>query len=480
MFLRHNSLLTVNDNAKEDMSMGKFNRSEKIILYCINYSPEIIGVGRYTGEIAEYLTACGASVTVITSPPHYPEWRVQKPFKNQYYTVEERNRVRVVRCPLLLREKSRGVWRLIAPLSFALTSVPKAIWEAIRLRPDIIICVEPTFFVAPVGILLAKLFAARSVLYVQDLEIDAAFAVGHIVENRWLKYLGRSLERSTLFLFDQVITISRRMSGRLNEKGVSAERIAIVRNWVDLEEVYPLGRPSLYRERLNCGEDDFIVLYSGSIGAKQGLDVLLDAARRLAPETGIKFIIAGEGPAKNELMNSAKDLSNVLFLPLQPCDQLNEFLNLADLHALTQTAGAADLVLPSKIGGMLGSGKQILITTNPDTELAEFVGKTVIISPPGDPKALAAAVLAARAQKVDPFKQHRLALARTLSKKEGLNLLCKHIGLGGNAGASMRGSSAPDHERKKIGVGDLPADIDATSSVPTQSSNQCMKALEPG
>jgi glycosyltransferase involved in cell wall biosynthesis len=50
------------------------------------------------------------------------------------------------------------------------------------------------------------------------------------------------------------------------------------------------------------------VLYSGSIGAKQGLDVLLDAARRLATKASIKFVISGEGPAKGHLMNSAKDL----------------------------------------------------------------------------------------------------------------------------------------------------------------------------
>jgi glycosyl transferase family 4 len=121
------------------------------------YAPEITGVGRYTGEIAEHLSARGASVTVITSPRHYPEWRVHKPFKNHRYTVEHRNRVKVVRCPLLLRENIRGVWRLIAPFSFALMSAPAAIWQAILMGPNIVICVEPTLFVAPVAILLAKL-----------------------------------------------------------------------------------------------------------------------------------------------------------------------------------------------------------------------------------------------------------------------------------------------------------------------------------
>jgi colanic acid biosynthesis glycosyl transferase WcaI len=445
MFLRRNAPPAINNRERQKTSADESKRGKRILIYGMNYAPEITGVGRYTGETAEHLSACGASVTVITSPPHYPEWRVHKPFKNHYYRVEERNSVKVIRCPLLLRENIRGVWRLIAPFSFALTSAPVAVWQAIRVRPNIIICIEPTLFVAPVAILLAKVLAARSILYVHDLEIDAAFAVGHIANNLWLKYLGESLECRILLLFDQIITISCRMSGKLYEKGLPAGRIAVVRNWVDLEEVHPLGRPSLYRERLNCAEGDFIVLYSGSIGAKQGLEVLLGAARLLTGETGIKFVIAGEGPAKKQLMTSSKDLPNVCFLPFQPSEQLNEFLNMPDLHVLTQLAGAADLVLPSKIGGMLGSGKKVLITTNSNTELSDFVGENVITSPPGDPEALAAAVLAARAQKVDPFENRRLALAETLSKRKSLNLLCEHIGFSCNAITST--GTLSGHER---------------------------------
>jgi colanic acid biosynthesis glycosyl transferase WcaI len=442
MFLRHSFLNKSAKGKTYHISPDEPNRGEKVLIYCMNYSPEITGVGRYTGEIGEHLGECGVSVTVITSPPHYPEWRVDKPYTNRRYTVEEQKNVRVVRCPLLLRENIRGVWRLIAPFSFALTSAPAAMWQAIRMRPDIIICVEPTLFVAPIALLLAKLCSARSVLYVQDLEVDAAFGVGHIADKRWLRYLGKSLECGVLHFFDKIITISERMSGRLCEKGVPAWRIAVVRNWVDLDEIYPLGKPSLYRETLNYSEDDFVVLYSGSIGAKQGLGVLLDAARQLATEPEIKFVIAGEGPAKNQLENTSRDLQNVRFLPLQPYDKLNEFLNLANLHALTQMAGAADLVVPSKIGGMLASGKRVLITTNADTEIADFVGQNVIMSPPGDPDALAAAILAAKRQKVDPFERQRQALSRALSKKESMNLLCNHSGLAGNALPRRGGAAA--------------------------------------
>jgi colanic acid biosynthesis glycosyl transferase WcaI len=441
MFLKHSFLFKFAASKTYHSSPGTANLVERVLIYCMNYAPETAATGRYTGEIGEHFSARGASVTVITTPPHYPEWRVHKPFTNRRYKVEDLGGVRVIRCPLLLRKNIRGVWRLIAPLSFALTSAPIAIWEAIRARPNIIICIEPTLFVSPVALLLAKLCTARSVLYVQDLEVDAAFAVGHIADSRWLKYVGKGLERGVLRFFDQVITISARMQERLYQKGVPAGRIAVVRNWVDLDQIHPLGRPSLYREKMNYTQDDFVVMYSGSIGPKQGLDVLLDAARRLATKASIKFVVSGEGPAKSDLMKSAKDLPNIRFLPFQPYEHLNEFLNLADLHALTQRPGAADLVLPSKIGGMLASGKRVLITTDADTELADFCGKSVIMSPPGDPDALAAAILAAKRQKVDPFEHQRQALSKALSKKESLNLLCNHMGLAGNA-LPRRGGAA--------------------------------------
>ena len=177
-------------------------------------------------------------------------------------------------------------------------------------------------------------------------------------------------------------------------------------------------------------------------------------------------------------MNSANYLANVRFLPFQPYEQLNEFLNLADLHVLTQMEGPADLVLPSKLGGMLGSGKRVLITTDSDTELADFVGENVIISPPGDPEALAAAVLAARAQKVDPFEHQRLALAKTLSKKESLNLLCEHIGLACNAATSIGSASAFDHGLGKIRVRDRQAHGLKQRILRHRSSNQSMNTLE--
>ena len=361
----------------------KAAKLKNILIYSMNYSPETVGIGRYTGDIAGHLAAAGHEVTVVTAPPHYPRWKVEDGYQNAY-SCEQDKRVTVLRCPLLLREAMRGVWRLLAPLSFAATSAPVVFWQILKRRPDVVFCVEPTLFAAPAAQLAAKLVGSNTVLHVHDLEVDAAFAVGHIPASGWLKKLGLAFERAVTLRFDRVITISNRMAEKLANKGVPQGRLAVIRNWVDLSRIFPMQKVSPYRAELGFTGNDFVVLYSGSIGAKQGLDMLLEAAKRLEGESRIHFVIAGMGPAKAGLMERYHHLSNVQFLPFQPYERLNEFLNMADLHVLPQDPCAADLVLPSKLGCLLASGKPLLVTANDRTELAEFLKDAAMVVPPGD------------------------------------------------------------------------------------------------
>jgi colanic acid biosynthesis glycosyl transferase WcaI len=393
----------------------------RVIVYGMNFAPEIAGVGKYTGEIAEHLRDEGAEVTVVTTPPHYPGWRVQAGFGNRY-SAATKDGMRVLRVPLILRRNMKGIWRLIAPLSFALSSAPVIFWQILRQRPDTVFCVEPTLFAAPIAQLAAKLAGSQIVLHVQDLEVDAAFAVGHLGSKTWLKKIGYAFERLTLRGFDRVITISNRMADKLAEKGLFPDRLSVVRNWVDLSHIFPMAETSPYRAELGFGESDFVVLYSGNIGAKQGLNVLLEAAEQLSSSAHIHFVIAGEGPAKAELEKRYRHLPNLRFLPFQPYARLNEFLNMPDLHVLPQERDAADLVLPSKLGGMLASGKPILVTADAGTELAHVLGDAVAYALPGDACGLADAV---KTQSVRPAgnKDLRIQIASLLGKVECLRMI---------------------------------------------------------
>ena len=376
----------------------------KILIHGMNFAPEPLGIGRYTGELAAYLAAQGEAVEVITSLPHYPGWRVRSPYRSGRYVVEDRDGIRVVRCPLLLHPSGRGIWRLIAPLTFAVAAAPVVIWRILRSRPHIVICVEPTLFSAPAVVAAAKLVGARCILHVQDLEIDAAFNVGHL-KGYWLQKLAIVFERFMLRRFNLIITISERMRQKIAEKGVPENSITVLRNWVNISNIKRIDRPNSFREQLGIAPQDFVVLYSGQIGPKQALHLLLEVALKCGPESGIQFVVAGDGPTKQSLVETYGRAPNIHFLPVQPEEMLCELLNLADLHVLTQDRSAADLVLPSKLGGMLASGRLVLVMADPGTELHDLLYGIAIIVPTSDVHALADAIKSVSMQRPNPPPQ---------------------------------------------------------------------------
>ena len=393
---------------------------ESIVIYGINYAPEIAGVGRYSGEIGAYLTAQGHRVGVVTAPPHYPGWRVQAPHQNRWVR-ESIAGADLFRCPLYLSEQMKGFRRLLAPLSFAASSAPVALWTILRRRPSVVLVVEPTLFVAPIALLAARLVGAQTVLHVQDLEVEAAFAVGHLGQGGLLARLAGAFDQAMARSFDRIVTISNRMAEKIIDKGVDASKVEVVRNWVDLEQVRPDQDASAYRQELGIAEDAFVALYSGNLGAKQGVRLIWEAAERLRDRQEILFLVAGDGPMRPELEKAAARLPNLRLVGFQPEARFGEFLSLADVHLLPQEREAADLLLPSKLGGMLASAKPVIVTADAGTELANFLGTSCQLTPPGDSAALAEAIAEAAGQDPDPeTRAQRLALAGQLAKTSGI------------------------------------------------------------
>ena len=404
---------------------------ERILIYAMNYAPEFTSTGRYTGEVGAELARLGALVDVVTTPPHYPGWRVKPPY-GMGYSSERLDGVRIVRCPLFLARSVRGVARLLAPLSFAISSTPVALWKLVRLRPKILLCVEPTLLAAPVAAFFARLIGVRTVLHVQDLEIDGAFDVGHLGDHKVLKTVALAFERLALRPFQRIVTISDAMRRRLVEKGVRAEKTVIIRNWVDLEKIGRLAEPNAYRGALGLPDDAFVVQYSGNIGAKQGLDLLCEAAEKLQAVPNIRFVLAGEGPDRARLQARFGQLPNLDFHDFQPEERMGEFLNAPDVHVILQLAGASDFALPSKLGGILASGRPLIVTAGPDQELARFLDGAAILIPPGDSTRLAEAIRAMSASATDAHGEKRAELARQLSRKDALSRMAEEIaGLAG-------------------------------------------------
>ncbi len=354
----------------------------RILLHGINYSPELTGIGKYTGEMAEWLASHGHQVRVVTAPPYYPAWRVRSDYSPWKYQVEE-GQIKVFRCPLFVPEAPSALSRLIHLLSFMLTSLPVMLGQ-ILWRPDIAVTVEPAFFCTLTTLLTARLAGAASWLHVQDFEIDAGFEMGFLPEGGGIARMTYSLERWIMRKFGSVSTISPRMVTQLEQKGVERGKALLFPNWVDISVIHPLDRVSQLRTKLGLGANKVILLYSGNMGMKQGLELLPVLAQWFAPDPRVHFVFCGDGALRPQLEQAVAGLSNVTMLPLQPVSALNDLLNAADVHLLPQRADAADLVMPSKLTGMLASGRPVIATAAKGTQVATAIQGCGIAVEPGD------------------------------------------------------------------------------------------------
>lgn len=473
----------------------------RILINGTNYYPEKIGIGKYTGEMAEWLAAHGHEVRVVTAPPYYPEWRVADGYSkgwNRDKAQGSRGKVQVNakgteqkgqwvkhgqdagkanppqppfkkkggslvvwRCPLWVPKKLSGLKRILHLASFALSSLPIMLWQ-IFWKPDVVLVIEPPLMCAPAAWIVARLSGARAWLHIQDFEVDAAFELG-ILRADWLKQWALMAERLLMRRFDRVSTISPAMIGSLINKSVPQCDTFMLPNWVDTDEIFPLERQSVFRAELKIDYDVCVALYSGNMGEKQGLEVVLEAARlqmqgtrgkgegarrkrqgenqglradesdteqvkagaaeldplAFSPAPEVIFVLCGDGAAKARLKEAFGELPNVLWLPLQPAKRLNELLNLADIHLLPQRADAADLVMPSKLTGMMASGRPILATAHPGTQIAQVVENRGMVVPPGDAEVLWDSL---KKLAVSPNERKRFGSAARMYAEECLGL----------------------------------------------------------
>jgi colanic acid biosynthesis glycosyl transferase WcaI len=228
-------------------------------------------------------------------------------------------------------------------------------------------------------------------LHIQDFEVDAAFDMG-ILRSNWFRRFVLSIERWIMRRFDKISTISHRMLHQLLDKGVCVEKQIYFPNWVDTKLIYPLNVKSPFRKELGFTNDDIILLYSGNMGLKQGLEIVIESARKLKSDKHVYFVMCGNGMAYELLREMARDLSNIVWLPLQPLSRLNDLLNLADIHLLPQRSDAADLVMPSKLTGMLASGRPVIATASEGTEVWSVVEGCGVNVSPGDIDGMTAAI----------------------------------------------------------------------------------------
>jgi colanic acid biosynthesis glycosyl transferase WcaI len=408
---------------------------KKILIYTINFAPDLVGIGKYSGEMATWLAGRGHNVRVVTAPPYYPDWSVKKGYSASRWNRNTSNGIDVWRCPIWVPKRPGAVYRILHLASFALSSFPILLFSALW-KPSCVWVVVPSLLSCPVALIVAWVSSAKSWLHIQDYEIDVAFELG-ILRGTWLRRIALWAELRLFRRFDMVSAISRRMLKATLKKGVDENRLYLFPNWVDLanfncligDEVQPSDVSNPYRQNMGIPPETVVALYSGNMGIKQGLEILGDVAKlsfehsqkessSRKPKVNRAFVFCGNGPGLSGLKKMCEDLPNVYFLDLQPAECLPDLLAMADIHLLPQRADASDLVMPSKLTGMLASGRPVVVTTNSGTELSEVIEGTFnpisrshssareaqhhfythqpcgLVVPPGDAKSMESAVRA--------------------------------------------------------------------------------------
>ena len=370
-------------------------KDRRVLIVGINYAPEPVGIGPYTQGLAEALVAAGASVEAVVAKPYYPRWRTGPGYGALWHRSTEGG-VRITRCPIYVPANPGGIRRIVHLASFALSALPVALNAALRAkarRPELVVVLAPALLSVLTAWLAARLAGARLWIHVQDFEVEAALATGLMGQAGPAARLARWLEARLLRLGDKVSTISPQMCAKLVEKGVPADSVFEMRNWSDARFAPDAAGAAEIRREWGLAARK-VALYSGNVARKQGIEILVEAARLLQARDDIAFVICGEGPNRAELERLAQGLSNVQLHDLQPAERMGAMLTMADLHLLPQIAGAADLVLPSKLTNMLASGRPVVATTEPGTGLYAEVDGCGSITPPGDAPSLARAIAA--------------------------------------------------------------------------------------
>ncbi|MXP26621.1 WcaI family glycosyltransferase [Altererythrobacter indicus] len=363
----------------------------KVVLLSLNYAPEPIGIGPYSRGTAEALAGAGHKVHVICGKPYYPHWKVAEAYRGGLYRRAVENAVEITRCAHYAPSAPTGLKRLIHHASFALSAAWPLLRYAITQRPDVIMATAPSIIAALMGRVIAFLCGARFWLHVQDFELEAAQATGLLGQGFPALRLLAAGEKSLFKSAHVVSSISSNMCKRLAGKGVCKDRIVEFPNWADDSRIVLNNRNTRLRAAWGVG-DRYVALYSGNIGRKQGIGILLQAAKRLQHRRDLVFIICGEGPEKQALEREAALLPNCLIKPLHPREHLDELLATADVFLLPQLAEAADLVLPSKLPNMLAAGRPIIATASEGTNLHDEVSGVGVATAPGNVSAIVKAI----------------------------------------------------------------------------------------
>jgi colanic acid biosynthesis glycosyl transferase WcaI len=364
----------------------------RVIVWGINYAPEITGIAPHNVSLCEYLHATGHDVEMVTTFAYYPAWKKNPEDRSALYRTDRINGVPVRRCWHFVPERVTPLKRIIHEATFALTSTLRILTLK---APDVYLVASPPLILGTAARLVSLLKRAPFIFHVQDLQPDAAVGLGMLREG----WFTRALYWLEAFAYKhalRVSSISPEILDAFRRKRVPEEKLILYPNSVELPARESLPATGAFRRKHGFAADEFLAVYAGNLGVKQGLEILLDAAQSLRTQRNIRVVLCGDGAERAALEENVKkrELENVSMLPLQRGLEYQELLVDADVSVITQQSGSGNAFFPSKLLVTLAHFSPVVTVADAGSALAKAVaeGAFGVNVSPGQPAELARAL----------------------------------------------------------------------------------------
>ena len=355
------------------------------------YSPDLGPSAALYEMLCEELVRLNCEVSVISALPHYPTGRVAPEFRGRLVRRERIRGVDVTRVWVPSLNRSRLGQRLLGFFCFQLL----AALVGLRRRYDVLIVSSPALEVFLPALALA-LFRSKPLIYsVHEIYPDIGVKLGIFRSPFVVKVIGW-MERFCCRRARYVRVLSEGYKRALESKGVPVSKLVLIWDWIDTDFIRPLPRRNSFSAHWGL-DHHFVVMYAGNLGRTQGLEQVLEAARLLQPEPRIRFVLVGDGAARETLRQSAElaGLTNVQFIPFQERPLLPWVLASADISLNTLKRGMGTDSVPSKCYSIMASGRPIIAAVDADSDTWNLVraADCGLCVEPESPRALVGAIL---------------------------------------------------------------------------------------
>jgi colanic acid biosynthesis glycosyl transferase WcaI len=366
----------------------------RINLWSINYEPEVTGIGVYNTQLCKYLHSVGDDVRVVTAFPYYPTWRKATGDGYKLYRNEMHATIPVHRCWQFVPHRPTVLKRIIHEASFVFSSTLR---QLTLPAPDLYFVVSPPLLLGFAAWLVAAIKNRPFVFHVQDLQPDAAANLQMMKRGTFLNILF-ALEKFAYRNATLVSAISQEMCQAIRQKGIDGSKVIFFPNSIDFSSLQPLPGRGQWRASRDIDESKMVVSYSGNMGVKQGLNLVVQAAAALKdthPE--ILFVLTGDGADRASLVQQVEQmkLKNIHMEGVLSEEDHTALLVDSEVCLITQLPGTAASFLPSKLLKILALQRPVVANADVQTPLHTAIteaGFGVAVSP-NDPSELAEAIV---------------------------------------------------------------------------------------